>query len=181
MNKSFLLLFSVLPLAGCVVEQKVADKVVGEKRVVDVVDTKKPEEKKPEEKNKNVEEKAVEVPDRIFFTFDSSMLDSRSKQSLAAVADWLKTNGNVTVTIEGHCDERGSREYNLSLGQKRAKAVKDYLLSKGVAAGRVRTVSYGREKPAFLGKGEEIWSKNRRSVIITDGRGNKTNDLKKSK
>ncbi|MDR2077643.1 MAG: peptidoglycan-associated lipoprotein Pal [Rickettsiales bacterium] len=175
MNKSFLLVFSILSLAGCAVEQKIADKPeeVTAKKVPVVVAAEKPEEKS----KKVVEEKAIEVPDRVFFAFDSTILDSRSKQSLTTVANWLKAKGNVTITIEGHCDERGTREYNLALGQRRAKSVKDYLISKGVAAGRIRTVSYGRERPAFRGSGEKIWSKNRRAVIVTDSK-SKINNIK---
>lgn len=104
--------------------------------------------------------------DRVFFKFDSSTLSDRSKRTLDKIANWLENNEDVNILIEGHCDERGTREYNLALGQRRANAVKKYLVSQGISAKRIKTISYGKEKPAVLGKGEAVWSKNRRSVIV---------------
>lgn len=104
--------------------------------------------------------------DRVFFKFDSSALSDRSKRTLDKIANWLENNKDVNILIEGHCDERGTREYNLALGQRRANAVKKYLVSQGISAKRIKTISYGKEKPAVLGKGEAVWSKNRRSVIV---------------
>ncbi|MDR2777909.1 MAG: peptidoglycan-associated lipoprotein Pal [Rickettsiales bacterium] len=168
MKRTFFLLLSALSLVGCVAEQNVGDVGNGVATKNGGATSTDAAEKPEERASKITGDRNIEVPDRVFFPFDSSFIDSKSKQSLAAVAEWLKTKGNVTITIEGHCDQRGSREYNLSLGQKRAKAAKDYLTSKGVAAGRIRTVSYGKERPAFKGEGEEVWSKNRRAVVVTD-------------
>ncbi|UCH75825.1 MAG: OmpA family protein, partial [Rhodospirillales bacterium] len=81
-------------------------------------------------------------------------------------ADWLNTNGAITVTIEGHCDERGTREYNLALGERRAASAKQYLESMGIGGGRLETVSYGKERPAVLGSNEAAWAQNRRAVMV---------------
>ncbi len=104
--------------------------------------------------------------DRVFFKFDSSALSEQSKKVLDETANWLKNNKDINILIEGHCDERGTREYNLALGQRRADAAKKYIVSKGIDSIRIKTISYGKERPAVVGKGEAIWSKNRRSVIV---------------
>lgn len=104
--------------------------------------------------------------DRVFFRFDSSMLTEKSKLVLDSIIEWLESDSNIKIVIEGHCDERGTREYNLALGQRRADAVKKYLVSRGISSARIKTISYGKERPALIGKGEAIWSKNRRSVIV---------------
>jgi len=108
----------------------------------------------------------VEVEDRVFFTLNSSDLSDAAKNVLDGQAEWLKSESGINVIIEGHCDERGTREYNIALGEKRANAARDYLISNGVASDRIKTVSYGKERPALIGTGEEIWSKNRRSVTV---------------
>jgi len=100
----------------------------------------------------------------VYFAFDKSDLDSSSKMVLDGYAAWLNGN-NGTATIEGNCDERGSREYNLALGQRRADSVKDYLVSQGVSASRIDTVSFGEEKPECTGSGEACWAQNRRADI----------------
>ena len=104
--------------------------------------------------------------DRVFFAFDSSALSSAATQSLDTQVAWLKRNNKVNVIVEGHADERGTREYNLALGERRATAVKNYLVSKGVAANRITTVSYGKERPAVLGSNEAAWAQNRRAVTV---------------
>lgn len=104
--------------------------------------------------------------DRVFFKFDSAALGEEAKKTLDKTAIWLNNDGDINILIEGHCDERGTREYNLALGQRRADSAKRYLVSKGVNSSRIRTISYGKERPAVVGKGEAIWSKNRRSVIV---------------
>ena len=81
---------------------------------------------------------------------------------------WLHNNPSAMIVIEGHCDERGTREYNLALGEKRANAVKDYMMANGIEAGRIRTISYGKERPDVFGSTEDAWSKNRRSVTIAN-------------
>jgi peptidoglycan-associated lipoprotein len=106
------------------------------------------------------------VGDRVFFALDSSVLTSEAQSTLDRQAAWLKANSSVNIVVEGHCDERGTREYNLALGERRATAAKNYLVSTGVSAGRVSTVSYGKERPAVEGSDESAWSQNRRSVTV---------------
>lgn len=111
---------------------------------------------------------AVEAPtalnlDKLYFDYDSYVLSPAARDSLSKISDYLqKKNTAVQVQIEGHCDERGSDEYNMALGEKRAKVAHDYLTSLGVSAGRLSTISYGEEKPAELGQDETSWAKNRR-------------------
>jgi peptidoglycan-associated lipoprotein len=106
------------------------------------------------------------VGDRVFFDFDKSDIKPEGRQVLQRQADWLKKYPNVTVTVEGHCDERGTREYNLALGERRATAVKKMLLALGVPANRVSTISYGKERPAVVGSNEAAWAQNRRGVTV---------------
>ena len=114
------------------------------------------------------EDLIVNVGDRVFFGYDSSDLDSDALELLQDQVAWLKQNSNVKVTIEGHCDERGTREYNLALGGKRAQAVKNYLIGLGVNPDRVSTISYGKERPAVVGSNDGAWSQNRRSVTLVN-------------
>jgi peptidoglycan-associated lipoprotein len=102
----------------------------------------------------------------VYFGFDSSNLDSSSQGTLKANAEFMKTNASVDVQVEGHCDERGGIQYNLALGERRAKAVRDYLVAQGVAAKRVTVISYGKEKPTAFGHDESAWSKNRRANFV---------------
>ncbi len=110
----------------------------------------------------------VNVGDRVFFAFDSSVLDDAARQTLERQAAWLKQFPAVSVTIEGHCDERGTREYNLALGDRRANAVKAYLVALGVSPDRIRTISYGKERPADPGHDETAWALNRRAVTVVN-------------
>ena len=114
------------------------------------------------------EDLIVNVGDRVFFGYDSSDLDSDALELLQDQVAWLKQNSGVSVTIEGHCDERGTREYNLALGEKRAQAVKNYLISLGISSDRVSTISYGKERPAVVGSNDGAWAQNRRSVTIVN-------------
>lgn len=104
------------------------------------------------------------VGDRIFFATDQSILGASARGTLVRQAEWLNQNGGINLTIEGHADERGTREYNLALGARRANAVRDFLISQGVNASRVQTISFGKERPVSLCSEESCWSKNRRSV-----------------
>ncbi|MGB1539426.1 MAG: peptidoglycan-associated lipoprotein Pal, partial [Rickettsiales bacterium] len=108
------------------------------------------------------------VGDRVFYGYDSSVLTSAGQRTLERQAAWLKQYPSVNVVIEGHCDERGTREYNLALGERRATAAKNYLVSLGVPSSRVRTISYGKERPAVLGSSEEAWAQNRRAVTVVE-------------
>ena len=110
----------------------------------------------------------IKVGDRVLFGYDSSELDDDDRSVLDNQAKFLNQNPSLKVTIEGHCDERGTREYNLALGEKRASAVKDYLISVGINSERVSVVSYGKERPQVLGSNKAAWSMNRRSVTTID-------------
>ena len=114
------------------------------------------------------EDLIVNVGDRVFFDYDSSELDADAQELLQDQVAWLKQHSNVSVIIEGHCDERGTREYNLALGEKRAQSVKNYLISLGVSEARVSTISYGKERPAVVGANDGAWAQNRRSVTIVN-------------
>lgn len=112
------------------------------------------------------EDLAQNVGDRVFFEFDSSVLSAQARQTLEGQAAWLKRYPNVRLLIEGHCDERGTREYNLALGERRAAAAKNYLIALGIEESRLSTISYGKERPYALGHDEEAWAQNRRAVSI---------------
>lgn len=105
--------------------------------------------------------------DTVYFDTDRYNIDSQDMAALQAQAQWLQQYPAKRATIEGHCDERGTREYNLALGERRANAAKNYLVSLGVDAARVSTVSFGKERPMALGSNEDAWSKNRRAVTVT--------------
>ena len=106
------------------------------------------------------------VGDRVFFDTDKSNLKDEGKATLQRQAAWMKLYPNLTFTIEGHADERGTREYNLALGGRRANAVKDFLVSLGVDGSRLNTVSYGKERPVCLESNEDCWAQNRRAVTV---------------
>ncbi|MGO8915167.1 MAG: peptidoglycan-associated lipoprotein Pal [Stellaceae bacterium] len=108
------------------------------------------------------------VGDRVFFDFDKSDIKPEGRAVLQRQADWLKKYPNVTVTVEGHCDDRGTREYNLALGERRATAVKKMLVALGIPANRVSTISYGKERPAVVGDNEAAWAQNRRGVTVVN-------------
>jgi peptidoglycan-associated lipoprotein len=112
------------------------------------------------------EDFVANVGDRIFFAFDKSDLSADARRTLDRQAAWLKQWSNQRLTVEGHCDERGTREYNLALGERRAAAVKDYLVASGVSASRLSTISYGKERPIVLGSNEAAWSQNRVGVSV---------------
>ena len=113
-----------------------------------------------------VEMLAVDVPDRVFFAYDSYSLTSAAQATLAKQAKWLKANGSVTIAIEGHADERGTREYNLAPVDRRAKAAKDYLMTQGISASRITTISFGKERPVNSASNNKAWAQNRRSVTV---------------
>jgi len=101
--------------------------------------------------------------ENIYFDFDQFTLSADARRTLADNAEYLKANSGIQVVVEGHCDERGSDEYNLALGESRALAAKNYLVSLGISAKRLSVISYGEEKPAVMGSNEDAWAKNRRS------------------
>ena len=106
------------------------------------------------------------VPDRVFFATNKSKLTTASRDTLRKQATWMRKSKNVTVTIEGHADERGTREYNLALGERRANAAKDYLMTYGVSGKRIAVISYGKERPVNPANSPLAWSQNRRSVTV---------------
>ena len=116
--------------------------------------------------DETIEMLAVDVPDRVFFAYDSYALTSAAQSTLSKQAKWLKANPSVTISVEGHADERGTREYNLALGDRRANAAKDYLMSQGISSNRVTTISYGKERPVKSGSNDTAWAQNRRSVTV---------------
>jgi peptidoglycan-associated lipoprotein len=111
---------------------------------------------------------AQNVGDRVFFDFNETTIKPEGQQTLQRQAQWLQKYPNVTVTVEGHCDDRGTREYNLALGERRATAVKNALVALGVQANRIKTISYGKERPAVLGDNEAAWAQNRRGVTVVN-------------
>ena len=113
-----------------------------------------------------VEYLADGVPDRGFFATNESVLTTASRETLRKQAAWLRKNSEITVVLEGHADERGTREYNLALGERRANAAKDYLMTYGVSGNRLSVISYGKERPVNSGSNPLAWSQNRRSVTV---------------
>ena len=122
----------------------------------------------PGPKMGSAEDFVVNVGDRVFFAFDKYNLTAKARETLQRQATWLNKYPQVTVTIEGHCDERGTREYNLALGDRRATAAKNYLIALGVNPNRIKTISYGKERPAVAGSNEAAWAQNRRAVTVVN-------------
>jgi peptidoglycan-associated lipoprotein len=145
-KKIFLLASSVLALASCGGGKKVTSQVINEPATEQTF--------------------ANSVKDRVFFAFDSSELSTENKATLDKQAEWIKSHGHAHYTVEGHADERGTREYNIALGERRAHSAKKYLLSKGVESNHLNTVSFGKEKPAVHGHDEQAWAQNRRAVTL---------------
>ena len=114
----------------------------------------------------SVEYLASGVPDRVFFATNESVLTTASRETLRKQATWLRKNSKITIVLEGHADERGTREYNLALGERRANAAKDYLMTYGISSDRISVLSYGKERPVDSGSNPLAWSKNRRSVTV---------------
>lgn len=115
------------------------------------------------------QEFTTSVGDRVFFTVDSSALTAEARATLDKQSQWLQRYGSYQITIEGHADERGTREYNLALGARRAAATKNYLASRGIAASRMRTISFGKERPVAVCDNISCWSQNRRAVTVLTG------------
>ena len=113
-------------------------------------------------------QKLISVGDRVLFGYDSAELSAEAKLTLDQQSRFLRANTDLNFIVEGHCDERGTREYNLALGEQRATAVRDYLVIQGIDPDRIKVISYGKEKPAVVGSNTMAWSKNRRAVTIID-------------
>ena len=114
----------------------------------------------------SVEYLADGVPDRVFFATNETVLTTASRETLRVQAAWLRKNSSINVVLEGHADERGTREYNLALGERRANSAKDYLMTYGISSDRISVLSYGKERPVDAGSNPLAWSKNRRSVTV---------------
>ena len=113
-----------------------------------------------------VEYLASGVKDRVFFATNESVLTTASRETLRKQAAWLRKNSDINIVLEGHADERGTREYNLALGERRANAAKDYLMTYGISSNRISVISYGKERPVNSGSSPLAWSQNRRSVTV---------------
>ena len=152
-RNTFLILVLSLILSACATQKKAADtpsQMQGD--VYTGTDT--------------VKYLASGVPDRVFFATNESVLTTRSRDTLRKQAAWLRKNSSINVVVEGHADERGTREYNLALGERRANAVKDYLMTYGISSNRISVISYGKERPVDSGSDPLAWSKNRRAVTV---------------
>ena len=152
LRKILLIVFATLALTACAAQKKAAKPGKLQGDVYTGSDT--------------VEYLATGVRDRVFYATNKSILTTASRDTLRKQAAWLRKNKDITVTVEGHADERGTREYNLALGEKRANSVKDYLLTYGISGGRVAVISYGKERPVNSGSSPLAWSQNRRSVTV---------------
>ena len=113
-----------------------------------------------------IEYLAKGVPDRVFFATNESVLTTASRDTLRKQAAWLRKNTSINIVLEGHADERGTREYNLALGERRANAAKDYLMTQGISASRITTISFGKERPVNSASNNKAWAQNRRSVTV---------------
>jgi peptidoglycan-associated lipoprotein len=151
-KNTFLVLMASLILTACATTKKVSMDGQMQGDVYTGTDT--------------VEYLASGVPDRVFFATNESVLTTASRDTLRKQANWLRENSGINVVLEGHADERGTREYNLALGERRANAAKDYLMTYGVSASRISVISYGKERPVDSGSNPLSWSKNRRSVTV---------------
>ena len=149
LKNSLVVIFAGLLLSACATK-KVSNQIQGD--VYTGTDT--------------VEYLADGVPDRVFFATNESILTTASRETLRAQAAWLRKNPNINVVLEGHADERGTREYNLALGERRANAAKDYLMTYGISGNRISVISYGKERPVDSGSNPLSWSKNRISVTV---------------
>ena len=148
LKNAFLITIACLALSACATSKKSTGQMQGD--VYTGTDT--------------VEYLASGVPDRVFFATNETVLTTASRETLRKQAAWLRKNSKITIVLEGHADERGTREYNLALGERRANAVKEFLISLGVDASRLEAISYGKERPAAEGSSSEAWSENRRVV-----------------
>jgi peptidoglycan-associated lipoprotein len=113
-----------------------------------------------------IADELLRVGDTVLFDYDSSSLSDDAKATLSAQAAFLSANPSVTILVQGHCDERGTREYNLALGERRASSARDYLVAQGVDSARIKIISYGKERPAFIGSNPYAYSKNRRALSV---------------
>ena len=150
LKNSFMVLIASLVLTACATQKKSTNLTQGD--VYTGTET--------------VEYLASGVKDRVFFATNETVLTTASRETLRKQAAWLRKNSKITIVLEGHADERGTREYNLALGERRANSAKDYLMTYGISSDRISVLSYGKEKPVDSGSNPLAWSKNRRSVTV---------------
>ncbi len=160
MFKKFLMLFFVLALVSACASKS----NVEVEEEYDVIENQ--EQANSINKATAEDSEEVSVPDRVYFGFNKYNISNDSAEILNLQAEWLKSDPSIKIIVEGHCDERGTREYNLALGERRANAVKNYLVKKGIKANRIKTISYGKDKPVFVGTGEAVWAKNRVAITV---------------
>lgn len=161
---------TIFLFSGCA-EKEVKPEPTPGPAVTEVTPPKPPEAKIGEDALKGKEELLAKVEEApklqdIYFDFDKYNIRADAKETLERNAAWLKKNPNLKIQIEGHCDERGTNEYNLALGDRRAKSTRDYIISLGIAPGKISTISFGEEKPLDPGHNEEAWAKNRRAHFV---------------
>ena len=154
LKNAFLIILASLVLTACATK-KTADSSVSGQMQGDVYTG-----------TDSVKELASGVPDRVFFATNETVLTTASRETLRKQAGWLRKNSDINVVLEGHADERGTREYNLALGERRANSAKDYLMTYGISSDRISVLSYGKERPVDSGSSPLAWSKNRRSVTV---------------
>ena len=150
LKNGFLILVASLILSACAVQKKTSGQLQS-----DVYTG-----------SETVEYLASGVPDRVFFATNETVLTTASRETLRKQAAWLRKNSDLNVVLEGHADERGTREYNLAIGERRANSAKDYLMTYGISSDRISVLSYGKERPVDSGSNPLSWSKNRRSVTV---------------
>ena len=150
LKNTFLVMLTCFVLSACAVQKKSTGQMQGD--VYTGTDT--------------VEYLASGVPDRVFFATNESVLTTASRETLRKQAAWLRKNSDITIVLEGHADERGTREYNLALGERRANAARDYLMTYGISGKRISVISYGKENPVNPKSSPLAWSQNRRSVTV---------------
>ena len=150
LKNGFLILVASLVLTACATQKKSTGQLQG-----DVYTG-----------SDSVEYLASGVKDRVFFATNETVLTTASRETLRKQAAWLRKNSKITIVLEGHADERGTREYNLALGERRANSAKDYLMTYGISSDRISVLSYGKERPVDSGSNPLAWSKNRRSVTV---------------
>ena len=149
-KNGFLILLASLVLTACATQKKTTGQLQGDVYAG----------------SESVEYLASGVADRVFFATNETVLTTASRETLRKQAAWLRKNSKITVVLEGHADERGTREYNLALGERRANSAKDYLMTYGISSDRISVLSYGKERPVDSGSNPLAWSKNRRSVSV---------------
>jgi len=150
LKNAFLIILASLVLTACATQKKTTGELQGD--VYTGTDS--------------IEYLASGVRDRVFFATNETILTTASRETLRKQATWLRKNSDINVVLEGHADERGTREYNLALGERRANSAKDYLMTYGISSDRISVLSYGKERPVDSGSNPLAWSKNRRSVTV---------------